>query len=444
MIECRHSRQESHPDSCADTLSKHAHPSTPLPGSTLPPGTPLSQGNDTASPSIPRKGAEPGTAMRVLVVITRGEPGGAQVHVLELVRGLRERIEFVVAVGDDPYLPGELRALGVPVLVVPDLRRELAPAADLRTVATLRELIRTVEPHLVHTHSTKAGVLGRAAAWREGVPAIHTAHAWSFSDGQPRRRVAAAVPVEVLAGRATRRFVVVSDADRRIALRYRVARPAQLRVVHNGVADTTWRATPDAPGTPTIAMVARMAAPKDHLLLVRALAGVRVPFRLLLIGDGPDRAELVAALERAGLSEHASLVGVSSEVPRLLAEAHVAALISRQEGFPLAVLEAMRAALPVLATDVGGVREAVEHGVTGLLVQRGDEAGLRTALTRLLSDAALRSSLGSAGRQAYEERFTAARMVAGTEAVYRELALEGGWPPPRSADAATPLDGGVA
>jgi glycosyltransferase involved in cell wall biosynthesis len=367
--------------------------------------------------------------MRVLMVITRGEAGGAQVHVLELVRGLQDRVELAVVVGDDGFLAGELRELGVDVRVLPTLRREIDLGVDRRCLRQLRALIRSVRPHLVHTHSTKAGLLGRAAAWREGVPAMHTAHAWSFSDGLPRRRVAFAAPIEALAGRFTRRFVVVSEADREIALRYRVAREEQLRVVHNGVPDTPHRAEP-GDGPPVIAMVARMAAPKDHLLLIRALAGVREPFQLLLIGDGPDRSEIERTIEERGLVGRVELAGVSDEVPRLLAGAWIATLISRQEGFPLAVLEAMRAGLPVIASDVGGVREAVEDGVTGLLVPRGDEAALRAALTRLLADAALRRAMGAAGRRAYEARFTAAQNVAGTEAVYRELALEGGWPPP--------------
>jgi glycosyltransferase involved in cell wall biosynthesis len=367
--------------------------------------------------------------MRVLVVITRGEAGGAQVHVLELVRGLMERVEIAVVVGDDGFLAGELRALGVAVRVLPELQREIDLRIDRRCVRALRAEIRSLRPHLVHTHSSKAGLLGRLAAWREGVPSIHTAHAWSFSDGLPWRRVAFAVPIEALAGRITRRFVVVSDADRRIALRYRVARPEQIRVVHNGVPDRPERADPGS-GPPVIAMVARMAAPKDHLLLIRALAGVREPFQLLLIGDGPDRPAIERCIEELGLGARVELAGVSDQVPRLLAGAWLAALISRQEGFPLAVLEAMRAGLPVIASDVGGVREAVEDGVTGLLVPRGDEEALRAALARLLADASLRRSMGQAGRRAYERRFTAARNVASTEAVYRELALEGAWPPP--------------
>lgn len=359
--------------------------------------------------------------MRVMLFITRGEAGGAQVHVLELVRGLKDEVAFTVGVGEDGFLVGELRALGVPVHVLPGLQRSVSPTSDLHALREMCALIRSVRPDLVHTHSTKAGILGRAAARWTGVPVLHTAHAWSFSDGLPAFRRAMAIPVEALAGRVTHRFLVVSEADRAIALRCRVARPGQVRVIHNGVADTPWRADAAAAGTPTLAMVARLAAPKDHLVLLRALAAVDVPYRLRLIGDGPDRPAVEAMLRDPRLAGRVELVGVSSDVPRLLAEAHIGVLISRQEGFPLAILESMRAGLPVVASDVGGIREAVGDGVTGLLVARGDEAALTAALTRLLVDPVLRGRMGAAGRLAYEARFTAHRMVRDTGAAYREL-----------------------
>jgi len=368
--------------------------------------------------------------MRVLLLITRGEPGGAQVHVFDLVRGLQGRVDFQVGLGDDEFLAIELRKLGVPVHVLPALQRAIAPATDRRALRQIRALIREVSPHLVHTHSTKAGLLGRLAAHLEGFSALHTAHAWSFSDGQPRRRKLMAIPPEVIVGRLTERFIVVSAADKAISLRYRVAREDQLRVVHNGVRDVPQRARPDGGDPPTVTMVARMAAPKDHQLILRALAGVDAPFRLQLVGDGPDQASLEALIEALGLGDRVALLGRRDDVPELLADTHIFALISRQEGFPLAILEAMRAGLPVVASDVGGVREAVRHGDTGFLIPRGDEQALRASLRRLLVDPALRRSLGDAGRHTYEKRFSADHMLTNTAAVYRELAADHGWPTP--------------
>lgn len=356
-------------------------------------------------------------------------------HVLSLARGLRDRVDVEVGVGDDDgYLAGELRAAGIPVHVLPALQRSIDPRVDRQALRAMRDVIRSVSPHIVHTHSTKAGLLGRLAAYLEGRPAIHTAHAWSFSDGLARRRKAFAIPTEALAGRITRRFIVVSGADREIALRYHVARDPQVRIVHNGVDDADVRATPSGGAPPVIAMVARMAAPKDHDLLLRALAGVDAPFRLRLIGDGPDRPLVEAQIQQLGLGDRVELLGVRRDVPDLLGQVQLFALISRQEGFPLATLEAMRAGLPVIASDVGGVREAVSHAETGLLVPRGDEAALRSALQRLLRDATLRAAFGAAGRQAFVDRFTVTQMLDRTAAVYAEIAREDGLPLPDSTD----------
>lgn len=368
--------------------------------------------------SLPRR-------LRALVVVTRGEAGGAQVHVLELVRGLRGEVDFTVALGEEGFLADALAAEGVAVRLVPDLQRSVALGADLRAVRALVELCRRVRPDLVHTHSTKAGLLGRAAARVVGVPALHTAHAWSFSDGLAWSRKAVAVPVEALAGRVTARFIVVSEADGAIARRYRVASPAQLRVVHNGVADVACRSRPAAGDPPVVVMVARLASPKDPQLLLEALAAVRTPWRLRLVGDGPDRAAVEGRVRALGLTDRVVLEGTRDDVPEILAQSHVFALVSRQEGLPLSILEAMRAGLPVVASDVGGVREAVQAGVTGALVARGDAVGLARSLEALLTDPAARASQGAAGRRAFEARFTAERMIAGTRSVYAEVARAG-------------------
>ncbi len=387
-------------------------------------------------PAQPGRSADRGP-LRVLLLITRAEPGGAQVHLLELCRGLLGRVELSVGVGqegpdDNPFLVEALRSIGVTVEVLPDLRRAVAPRADRAALAALRALIRARRPHLVHTHSSKAGLLGRLAARLEGVPAVHTAHAWSFSDGLPWRQRGPAIPIEALAACWTRRFIVVSEADREIALRFGVARAEQVRVVHNGVPEVIPRARPSADGAPVIGMVARLAAPKDPLTLLRALAPLRVPYRLDLIGDGPERPAVVAEVQALGLGARVRMLGDRRDVPELLAGMQVFTLVSRQEGFPLVILEAMRAGLPVVASDVGGVREAVAEGVTGALVARGDVAGLRAAFLRLLSDPGLRARQGQAGRQAWERRFTAARMIEATLNIYGEIAAEDGLPLPRA------------
>lgn len=381
---------------------------------------PLAVGSD-ATPGCSGSGHP-----RVLLVITRGERGGAQIHVHDLVLGLRDRVDFTVVLGEAGFLAPALERAGIAVELEPALVREIDPQRDLAALRGIRRRIQELRPHLVHTHSTKAGLLGRLAAWSRGVPVVHTAHAWSFSDGLSWKRKSWAIPVEAVAGRMTDRFITVSDADREVGTRWGVAREAQVRVIHNGVPDGAPMARPgETEGPPVVAMVARMAPPKDHALMLEAMAGLSAPWELWFIGDGPDRGALEARARSLGVHERVRWWGVRADVPALLAQAHVFALISRQEGFPLAILEGMRAGLPVVASDVGGVAEAVRDAETGFLVPRGEAAVLRERLGSLLTDPELRVRLGDRARNEFVTRFSVQTMLDATERVYRELSGHG-------------------
>ncbi len=360
--------------------------------------------------------------LRVLLVITRGERGGAQVHVRDLVLALRDRVHFDVVIGEGGFLPDSLREGGINVVILPSMGRAVSPRDDARSLRELRLLIARHGPHLVHTHSSKAGILGRLAAWSAGVPSVHTAHAWSFSDGQPSARVVLSVPPEWLVGRVTSRFIAVSHADAEVGTRYRVARPSQVTVIHNGVADVDERGDPGASGPCRFLMVARFLAPKDHALLLDAFARVPGPAELWLVGDGPLLAAAEARASRPDLLGRVRFLGNRGDVAGLYAQVQVGVLVSLQEGFPLVVLEAMRAGLPVVASDVGGTREAVEDGATGRLVPRGDGEALVGALSSLAGDPAARARMGAAGRRAYEDRFSVRPMAAATLRVYAEIA----------------------
>ncbi|GAA6747090.1 glycosyltransferase family 4 protein [Thermus brockianus] len=365
--------------------------------------------------------------MRVLYLITRAEPGGAQMHLLELLRAFRDRAELHLAVGQDEedFLVKAARELGVETHLFAHMVQPIRPASDLRGLREVRDLIRRLRPDLVHAHSSKAGFLGRLAARSLGVRSVFTAHGWAFTDGVSPARRALALTLERLAGRVGDLVLAVSERDRELALRYRVVPPERIRVVWNGVPDTPLRADPGR-HPPRIVMVGRFAPQKDHALLLRALAGLRgLPWRLDLVGQGSLLPEVRALAERLGLGERVRFLGKRLDVDRILADAQVFVLASNWEGLPLSVLEAMRAGLPVVASDVGGVREAVLEGRTGYLVPRGDEGLLRERLALLLQDPHLRVALGSEGRRRYETHFTLERMLSQVWATYEEL-LAGG------------------
>ena len=344
-------------------------------------------------------------------------------HLLELLRGFQGKAELHLGVGEDQdgFLIEEAKALGVEVHLLRNLVHPIRPDRDLAALFEVMGLLRKVRPHLLHAHSSKAGFVGRVAARALGVKSLFTAHGWAFTEGVPEGRKRVALVMERLAGRLGDLVIAVSRYDRELALRHGVLPPERIRVVPNGVPDVPERATPGRE-PPRIVMVARFAPQKDHALLLRALSGLRdLPWSLDLVGEGPLLEEVRTLAGRLGLEDRVRFWGKRKDVAEVLAQAQVFALASRWEGLPLSVLEAMRAGLPVVATDVGGVREAVEEGVTGYLVPRGDEVALRERLRRLLEDPRLRESMGASARRAYEERFTRERMLRDTWSIYEEL-----------------------
>ena len=359
--------------------------------------------------------------MRILYLITRSDLGGAQVHLLDLLRRLPPTIRPGVGVGQDGYFAEEVRNLGIPCRVVPQLVQPIAPVSDLRALVGLVNLMRELKPDLVHAHTSKAGILGRLAARIAGIPSVFTAHTWCFVEGTSWKWKAAGVPSERLAARFCSAIINVSHANRNLALRYRISDRQHHVVIHNGIADTPHRAKPHHSAIPTVVMVARFCAQKDHSLLLSAVSEIKTPVRIVLVGDGPTRPAIEEESIRLGLRDRVEFLGERQDVAKILATSDVFALPTNWEGFPLSILEAMRAGLPVVASDVGGVSEAVVDGETGFHVPRGDVAAFRERLDWLLRRPSIRQQMGSAGRRRYEAEFTLDAMTHGTLAVYRSV-----------------------
>ena len=360
--------------------------------------------------------------MRVAYVITRADAvGGASVHVRDLARALVARgCEARVFVGGQGPVTDQLRAAGVPFHSLRFLRRDIHPVRDVRALAELERALAAFQPDLVSTHTAKAGWIGRAVCARLGLPAIYTPHGWAIANRISRRHGPLFRAAERVAARWASAIVCVSEYERRLALTGRVAPMEKLHVVHNGVRDVPSELRADPGATPVrIVSVARFERPKDHRTLLEALARLRgIEWELDAIGDGPLERDARARAGSLGLESRVRWLGYQADPAPTLARAGLFVLSSRSEGFPRSVLEAMRAGLPVAASDVGGVGEAVAEGRSGLLASPGDVEALVGVLRKLLSDAALRRRFGLAGRQIYEERFGFERMLESTLAIY--------------------------
>ena len=366
--------------------------------------------------------------MRIAYVITRSDAiGGAHIHVRDFTLAMRGAgHDASVLVGGEGSVTQEFRDKGVPYQSLRYLGREIVPTDDARAFWELRQALKRLRPDLVSTHCAKAGWLGRLAAWSLGLPVIFTAHGWSFTDGITARKAWVYRWAERLAAPFADRIITVSEYDRTLAIDRRVAPSRQVVAIHNGMPDNPANMRADAAASPPrIVMVARFEPQKDHTTALNALASVRdLPWEVEFIGDGPLLGPAKEMAGRLGLAERVHFAGARRDVAERLAAAQLFILISNWEGFPRSILEAMRAQLPVVASDVGGTRESVVDQTTGFLIARGDAETLAARLRLLLSDSALRAKMGAAARARYEQHFTAQRMFQRTLEVY-ETVLRG-------------------
>jgi|SRR5579859_1410813 len=361
--------------------------------------------------------------MKVAHVLTRGDVlGGAQSHVRELSLELRRLGHDVTVITGAPGIfTDQLRQAEIPWLEVSSLVRPLRPHRDLAAFIQLSGILRRLKPDLVCAHTAKAGSLGRAVARLHNIPSVFTPHGWSMFDRTSLQWNPLFGWAESLAGRLGTRVINVCEFEREFARQWRV-RPANvLDVVHNGIAEMPMtRVRPVDTQPPLIAMVARFAPQKDHATLLQALSGLlAMPWALLLVGAGELESTIRAQVAALGLDHRVRILPPETNVGHLLMEAQIYVLSTHFEALPISILEAMRAGLPVIATNVGGISESVREGQTGLLTRQADVDGLRKALARLIADPALRLAMGSAGRHLWSAQFTASEMAARTVEVYK-------------------------
>lgn len=367
--------------------------------------------------------------MKLMYVITRSEHGGAQTHVLDLLRS-QDPQSCVLVSGNHGYLLDAAKALGIEVHVVPALSNTPNPIKDVQATLSLIRLIKLTRPKLVHAHSTKAGLVVRLAAYLTGIPCVFTAHGWAFTEGvaPTKRRLAQAL--EKALSRITTAFITVSNYDKELGIRELGIDPSRITTIHNGISALgrpELRGNRGDPSRPVkIIMVARFSVQKSQGDLLKAFSGVKGA-ELLLVGDGELLDEVKTLAHRLGLDGRVQFLGSRNDVPDLLADADIFALISEYEGLPISILEAMRAGLPVVASNVGGVSETVFDGVNGYLIARGDVLRLRLRLQELVDEVQLRQQLGEQGRKLFLSDFTLEAMVDATSEVYR-LATEGSLP----------------
>jgi glycosyltransferase involved in cell wall biosynthesis len=374
--------------------------------------------------------------MRVLRVITRLNIGGPARQALMLHRVLPERgYECELVSGAPQTEEGAFPPPAERYTLVESLRRETDFLADARAIHTLTRLMRASRPDVVHTHTTTAGGLGRIAARRAKVPVtVHTFHGHVLSGYLSGPQTRALTAAERALAKRTDALVSVSTRVRDELLALGIGRPEQWRVVPLGLElgdllrgpaerSASRAALGLPPEAPLVGIVGRLAAIKDHgtfLAMAARLAAARTDVSFVVAGDGSLRGSLEAEAKSL-LGNRIRFLGWATDLPVLYGALDVVVLTSRNEGTPVALIEAGAAGRPVVATDVGGVAEVVRDGASGFVVPPGDAAALAARVGTLLDDPEAARAIGLAGREWVRARFGSERLVDDLTALYGEL-----------------------
>lgn len=398
----------------------------------------------SAKPVARRMHASYTREMRIVHVITRLMLGGAQENTVLCCEDLlREHGDDVLLVTGPPLgLEGDLlpraRAGGIPLELLPQLQRPIHVWRDASSYAAIKRILRRFRPDVVHTHSGKAGLLGRAAAWSLGVPAVvHTVHGAPFHPYQSAAARRFFIACERWAARRCHHMICVADAMTRLMVDARVARPECFTTIHSGMEVEPFlesaadrRRVRDELGYAdqhvVVGKIARLFHLKGHEYVIRAAGEVvqqNPDVRFLLVGGGVLRDRFERQITEAGLTDYFRFFGLAQrdEIPGLLAAMDIVVHASLREGLARVLPQALIAGRPVISYDVDGAGEVVVSDETGYLIPPQSIGPMRDAIVRLAADPGLRERLGAEGRRRFTDQFRHDHMTRRIREVYERI-----------------------
>ena len=376
--------------------------------------------------------------INILYVITKLELGGAQKQLLSLVRGLdKEKFNPYILTAYDGLLVDAAQDIeGLKLIRCRFLDRPIQPFKDILALFFIYRFIKNNHIDIVHTHSSKAGILGRLAAKAAGVRnIIHTVHGWSFHNYQSKITYHFYLFLEKLCASFSSAIIVVSQWDKRLGSQQAVGTQDKYKLIRYAVNYEEFKNNPEAVGVRkefglseadlVIGMVAcfkRQKSPLDFIKLASAIKKDFGEVKFILVGDGVLRKQVSVLIKKLNLKKQIILTGWRNDIARILSGLDIFVLTSLWEGSPIVVLEAMAAGLPVVATDTGGISEIVGHGKTGYLVKPRDIEAFQDRLRELLMKPDLRKEFGKFAVLALDPNaYSLANMLKNTTGLYLDL-----------------------
>ena len=387
-------------------------------------------------------------AVKVVRIVTRLNIGGVTHHVANLMRGLdRTKYEQQLVCGlegvGEGSMRGHIQVQGVSPILIPQLvGNPWLNVSDALAFAHILRLLRREQPTILHTHTSKAGLLGRIAAHITGVPiVVHTFHGLVLKGHYGPLKTNVARAVERWLARLSDRLIAVSDENKKDLLAYRIASTHKIDVIPLGLELDNFIDSKKRRGVlhrelglnsaiGLIGIVGRIAPIKNHRLFFDAMTRVLVQHtkaHVVVAGDGDLRPQMENYVREIGIGNRVSFLGWRYDLPQVYTDLDVVVISSNNEGTPVSAIEAMAAGRPVVATRVGGLVDVISDGETGYLVAPGNVEQLASAVERVLRDGEATDRLRRNARESVKHKFAVGRLTADIDLLYRRLLAEKGW-----------------
>jgi len=377
---------------------------------------------------------------KILYFITQAEFGGAQRYVSDLANNLKADFQVAVAMGEQKNnvkLAKILQKNNIKYFIIPHLKRSLSPINDLLAFFEIIKLIKNYRPDIIHLNSSKISILGSIASLFSKTKIIYTVHGWVFNEPLPACLKYFYLYAEKLTAGFKNKIICVSEYDKRVALKHKIAPAEKLITIHNGITPVNFYSEEEAKKIISkatgyelrdtgllVGSIGNLYKTKGFKYLIEAanilIFSCHLARSFIIIGDGSERKNLENLIKKYNLKNNFILAGRMDEAARLLKAFDVYVCSSVKEGLPYSILEAMGAGLPIVTTNVGGIPEMIIGQTTGLPVEPAKAHNLADTLQKLISDKNLQITLGKNAKQNVSQNFGLEKMVAETKKVYLE------------------------